>query len=63
MDRSCFLVTSLTGAFADPHAAGAPQGPKTYRVDTVHTSSAKDEADRVAALTRGLAELWLCRRA
>ena len=28
-----------------------------WRVGTLHTSSARDEADRVAALERGLAEL------
>jgi putative ABC transport system substrate-binding protein len=55
MDRRRFLLTSLAGALAAPLAAEA--APKTYRVGTVHTSSAKDEAERMAALTRGLAEL------
>jgi len=55
MDRRRFLVTSLAGALGAPLAAEA--GPKTHRIGTLHTSSAKDEADRVTALTRGLAEL------
>ncbi len=50
---NAFLVTSLAIALGAPLAAAA--GPK--RIGTLHTSSAKDEADRVAALTRGLAEL------
>jgi len=47
------FVTGVLAMVAAPIAAEA--GPK--RIGTLHTSSAKDEADRVAALTRGLAEL------
>ena len=52
MKRRAF-VTGVLAMVAAPLAAEA--GPK--RIGTLHTSSAKDEADRVAALTRGLAEL------
>ena len=57
MDRRHFLLTSLAGVFAAPVAAEAQQAGKVWRVGTLHTSSAKDAADRVAALERGLAEL------
>jgi len=42
---------------AAPPAAKAQQAPKVWRIGTLHTSSSSDEADRVAALQRGLAEL------
>jgi putative tryptophan/tyrosine transport system substrate-binding protein len=57
MDRRRFLLTSLAGALAAPLAAGAQQTAKIWRIGTLHTSSEKDEAERVAALERGLAEL------
>jgi len=57
VDRGRFLLTSVAGAFAVPLFAEAQQTGKVRRVGTLHTSSAKDEADRVAALERGLAEL------
>jgi putative ABC transport system substrate-binding protein len=63
MDRRRCLLTSLAGVFAAPVAAEAQQAGKVWRVGTLHTSSAKDAADRVAALERGLAELgYLARR-
>jgi putative ABC transport system substrate-binding protein len=42
---------------AAPSAAKAEQAAKVWRIGTLHTSPASDEADRVAALQRGLAEL------
>jgi hypothetical protein len=57
VDRRRFLLTSLAGALAVPLAAGAQQTAKIWRIGTLHTSSEKDEAERVAALERGLAEL------
>jgi putative tryptophan/tyrosine transport system substrate-binding protein len=57
MDRRHFLLTSLASVFAAPVAAEAQQAGRVWRVGTLHTSSAKDAADRVAALERGLAEL------
>ena len=42
---------------AAPPAATAPPAAKVWRIGTLHTSSSSDEADRVAALQRGLAEL------
>ena len=60
MDRRLFLLTSLAGAIAAPVAVGAQQmglASKAWRIGTLHTSSVRDEADRVAALERGLAEL------
>jgi putative ABC transport system substrate-binding protein len=40
-----------------PPAAKAQQAAKVWRIGTLHTSPSSDEADRVAALQRGLAEL------
>jgi hypothetical protein len=57
VDRRRFLVTSLAGALAAPLGTGAQSATKVWRIGTLHTSSASDEADRVAALERGLAEL------
>lgn len=57
MDRRRFLLSSLGGALAAPLAGEAQQATKVWRIGTLHTSSARDEADRVAALERGLAEL------
>ena len=42
---------------AAPPAATAQQAAKVWRIGTLHTSPSSDEADRVAALQRGLAEL------
>ena len=57
MDRRRFLLTSLAGALMAPLAAEAQQTAKIWRIGTLHTSSEKDEAEHVAALERGLAEL------
>jgi putative ABC transport system substrate-binding protein len=40
-----------------PSATKAQQAAKVWRIGTLHTSPSGDEADRVAALQRGLAEL------
>jgi putative tryptophan/tyrosine transport system substrate-binding protein len=42
---------------AAPPAAKVQQVAKVWRIGTLHSSSSSDEADRVAALQRGLAEL------
>jgi putative ABC transport system substrate-binding protein len=42
---------------AAPPEAKAQQASKVWRIGTLHTSSSSDEADRVAALRQGLAEL------
>ena len=42
---------------AAPPAATAQQAAKVWRIGTLHSSPSSDEADRVAALQRGLAEL------
>jgi putative ABC transport system substrate-binding protein len=56
VDRRTFLSGSLA-LIAVPFAAQAQQTAKIWRIGTLHTSSEKDEAERVAALERGLAEL------
>ena len=38
-------------------ASAAPPGTKVWRIGTLHTAPPSDEADRVAALQKGLAEL------
>ena len=42
---------------AAPPATKAQQAPKVWRIGTLHTAPWSDEADRVAAPQRGLAEL------
>jgi ABC-type uncharacterized transport system substrate-binding protein len=56
VNRRAFITGGLV-LLAAPLAAEAQQATKIWRIGTLHTSSASDEADRVAALERGLAEL------
>jgi hypothetical protein len=39
VDRRCFLLTSLAGAFAVPVAAGAQQTEKVYRIGVLSPDS------------------------
>jgi putative tryptophan/tyrosine transport system substrate-binding protein len=50
-------VVLAIALLAAPLAATPPPGAKIWQIGTLHSSPASDEADRVAALQRGLAEL------
>jgi ABC-type uncharacterized transport system substrate-binding protein len=53
-----WIIAAIAVLFvAAPPAAKAQQAAKVWRIGTLHTSPSSDEADRVAALQRGLAEL------
>jgi putative ABC transport system substrate-binding protein len=53
-----WIIAATTVLFvAVPPAAKAQQAAKVWRIGTLHTAPPSDEADRVAALQRGLAEL------
>jgi putative tryptophan/tyrosine transport system substrate-binding protein len=53
-----WIIAAIAALFlAAPPAAKAQHAAKVWRIGTLHTSSSSDEADRVAALQRGLAEL------
>lgn len=56
MNRRAF-VTGLGIVLAAPLAAKAQQAAKVWRIGILSTSGPKDEAERVAALEQGLAEL------
>jgi putative tryptophan/tyrosine transport system substrate-binding protein len=56
VDRRAFVAGTIS-LLAAPLAAQAQQAGKVWRIGTLHTSPASDEADRVAALQQGLAEL------
>jgi putative ABC transport system substrate-binding protein len=59
MDRRRFLLTSLAGAFAVPHAAGAQQAGKVYRVGFLWDSPAV-WPHALEAFRRGLRDLgWI----
>ena len=55
--RRTFLAGTGAVLLAAPPVAKAQQAAKVWRIGTLHTSPSSDEADRVAALQRGLAEL------
>jgi len=56
MERSTFIRVIAGGLLGAPRAAEAQRAAKVWRIGTLHTSSEKDEAERVAALERGLSE-------
>jgi putative ABC transport system substrate-binding protein len=56
MNRRTF-VAGLGAVLAAPLAAPAQQAGRVWRIGILHTSASKDEAERMAALERGLAEL------
>jgi putative ABC transport system substrate-binding protein len=55
--RSWMIAAMAVLFVAAPTATKAQQAAKIWRIGTLHTSPSSDEADRVAALQRGLAEL------
>ncbi len=55
--RPWIIAAIAVLSVAAPPATKAQQAVKVWRIDTLHTSPSSDEADRVAALERGLAEL------
>jgi putative tryptophan/tyrosine transport system substrate-binding protein len=57
MNRRAFLYGLTLRTLAAPLGAAAQQAGKVWRIGTLHTAPSSDEADRVAALQRGLAEL------
>jgi len=57
IDRRTFIGSLVIGVLSVPLAAEAQRAGKVWRIGTLHTSSPRDEANRVAALERGLAEL------
>ena len=57
LSRRRFLGAVSASLLAAPLAAEAQPAGKVWRIGTLHTSSSSDEADRMAALQRGLAEL------
>ena len=56
MERRTFIRVIAGGLLGAPRAAEAQRAAKVWRIGTLHTSSEKDEAERVAALERGLSE-------
>ena len=56
MKRRTFIGVIAGGLLAPPVAAEAQRAARVWRIGTLHTSSEKDQAERVAALERGLAD-------